>query len=173
MDDTFLYPSRLLFYTICYVSLFNHFYVWVQTEHIFLYTCTWSWLCMLIKWRLELGLYYLLPLLKNGFFMLYLFLIWVSRKVLAYVNFSFECMKTRFLYHIYFELGQSYIYRTKGRKDETLVCGYTLWIYSLNTLENTDENRIFFFRSTHHKHFGKAQHLVLWALSWHQLFSTC
>ena len=49
---------------------------------------------------------------------------------------------------------------------------YTLWIYSLSTLENTDENRIFFVRSPHHKHFGKAQHLVLWALWWHQLFST-
>ena len=49
-------------------------------------------------------------------------------------------------------------------KDETRVCGYTLWIYSLSTLENTDENRIFFVRSPHHKHFGKAQHLVLWAL---------
>ena len=35
---------------------------------------------------------------------------------------------------------------------------YTLWIYSLSTLENTDENRIFFVCSPHHKHFGKAQH---------------
>ena len=34
-------------------------------------------------------------------------------------------------------------------------------IYSLSTLENTDENRILFVRSPHHKHFGKAQHLVL------------
>ena len=41
---------------------------------------------------------------------------------------------------------------------------YMLWIYSLSTLENTDENRIFFLRSPHHKHFGKAQQLVLWAL---------
>ena len=49
---------------------------------------------------------------------------------------------------------------------------YTLWIYSLSTLKNTDENRIFFVRLPHHKHFGKAQHLVLWALWWHQLFST-
>ena len=48
---------------------------------------------------------------------------------------------------------------------------HTLWIYSLSTLENTDENRIFFVRSLHHKHLGKAQHLVLWALWWHQ-FST-
>ena len=28
--------------------------------------------------------------------------------------------------------------------DETRVCGYTFWIYSLSTLENTDENKIFF-----------------------------
>ena len=48
----------------------------------------------------------------------------------------------------------------------------TLWIYSLSTLENTDENRIFFVRSPHNKHFGKAEHLVLWAIWWHQLFST-
>ena len=50
---------------------------------------------------------------------------------------------------------------------------YTLWTYSLSTLENTDENRIFFVRSPHRKHFGKAQHSVLWVLCWHQLFSTC
>ena len=33
---------------------------------------------------------------------------------------------------------------------------YTLWIYSLRTLENTDENiyRIFFVCSPHHMHFG-------------------
>ena len=49
---------------------------------------------------------------------------------------------------------------------------YTLWICSLSTLKNTDENRIFFVHSPHHKHFGKAQHLVLWVLWWHQLFST-
>ena len=30
-----------------------------------------------------------------------------------------------------------------------------LWIFSLNSLENTDENRIFFNPSPHHKHFGK------------------
>ena len=48
-----------------------------------------------------------------------------------------------------------------------------LWIYnSLSTLENSDVNRIFFVCSPHHKHFGKAQHPVLWALWWHQLFST-
>ena len=41
------------------------------------------------------------------------------------------------------------------------------WIYSLSTLENTDEKRTFFVRSPHHKHFGKAQHLVPWALWWH------
>ena len=57
-------------------------------------------------------------------------------------------------------------------KDETRVCGYMLWIYSWSTLENTDDNRIFSVRSPHHKHFSKAQHLVLWALWWHQLFST-
>ena len=38
---------------------------------------------------------------------------------------------------------------------------YTLWIYSLC-----------FVRSPHNKYFGKAQHPVLWALWWHQLFST-
>ena len=57
-------------------------------------------------------------------------------------------------------------------KDETRVCGYTLWIYSMSTLENTDQKRIFFACSAHHQQFGKAQHLVLRALSWHQLFST-
>ena len=57
-------------------------------------------------------------------------------------------------------------------KEETRICGYTLWIYSLATLERTDENRIFLVRSPHHKHFGQAQHLVLWALWWHQLFFT-
>ena len=35
------------------------------------------------------------------------------------------------------------------------------YIYSLSTLEKTDENRMFFVRSPHHKHLGKAQHLVL------------
>ena len=49
---------------------------------------------------------------------------------------------------------------------------YTLWIYLLSTLENTGKNKIFFVRSPRHKHFGKALHLVLWALWWHQLFST-
>ena len=48
---------------------------------------------------------------------------------------------------------------------------YTLQIYSLSTPENTDENKIFFVCSPHHKHFGRAQHLVFWALWWHQLFS--
>ena len=47
---------------------------------------------------------------------------------------------------------------------------YMLWIHSLSTLENTDESKIFFVRSPHCKHFGKAQHLVLcWALWWHQI----
>ena len=49
---------------------------------------------------------------------------------------------------------------------------YTLRIYSLGTLENTDENRIFFVRSPHHMHFDRAQQLVLWALWWRQSFST-
>ena len=49
---------------------------------------------------------------------------------------------------------------------------YTLWIYFLNTLENIDENRMFFIHSLYPKHFNKAQHLVLWAVWWHQLFST-
>ena len=49
---------------------------------------------------------------------------------------------------------------------------YTLWIYSLSTLENPGENRIFFVSSPHYKHFSKAQHLVLWGFWWHQLFST-
>ena len=31
----------------------------------------------------------------------------------------------------------------------------------MSTPENTDENNIFFSRSPHHKHFGKAQHLLL------------
>ena len=38
---------------------------------------------------------------------------------------------------------------------------YDRYRYLLSTLENADENRIFFVRSSHHKHFGKAQHLVL------------
>ena len=38
---------------------------------------------------------------------------------------------------------------------------YDRYRYLLSTLENNDENRIFFVRSPHHKHFGKAQHLVL------------
>ena len=47
---------------------------------------------------------------------------------------------------------------------------YTLWIHSLGTLEDTDESKIFFVRSPHCKHFGKAQHLVLcWATWWHQI----
>ena len=58
----------------------------------------------------------------------------------------------------------------KGRN--TCLRIYTLLIYSLSTLENTGENKIFFVRSPRHKHFGKAQHLLLWAFWWHQLFST-
>ena len=41
-------------------------------------------------------------------------------------------------------------------KDEARVCGNTLWVYSLSTLENFDKNRIFFVRWPQHKHFGKA-----------------
>ena len=62
--------------------------------------------------------------------------------------------------------------RMSPGKDEIRVCGYALWIYSLSTLENTYENIIFFVRSPHYKHFGKDEHLVLWAVWWSQLFST-
>ena len=48
-------------------------------------------------------------------------------------------------------------------KDKTRVCGHALWIYWSSTLENTDENEIFFVCLPHHKHFSKAQHQVLWA----------
>ena len=41
-------------------------------------------------------------------------------------------------------------------KDKTRVCGYTLWISSLNTLENTDENITFSVRSPYHSQFVKA-----------------
>ena len=34
---------------------------------------------------------------------------------------------------------------------------YDRYRYLLSTLENADENRIFFVRSPHHKHFGKAR----------------
>ena len=44
----------------------------------------------------------------------------------------------------------------------TSTCTVIMW------LENTDENKIFFVRSSHHKHFGKAQYVVRWALWWHQ-----
>ena len=44
----------------------------------------------------------------------------------------------------------------------TSACTVIMW------LENTDENKIFFVRSSHQKHFGKAQHVVRWALWWHQ-----
>ena len=37
---------------------------------------------------------------------------------------------------------------------------YTLCIHSL-TLENIDENRLFFVCSPHHNHFGRARRLVL------------
>ena len=55
-------------------------------------------------------------------------------------------------------------------RQNTCMWTYMLWIHSLSTLENTDESKIFFVRSPHCKHFGKAQHLVLcWALWWHQI----
>ena len=38
-----------------------------------------------------------------------------------------------------------------------------IYIY-IYIYKNTDENKIFFVRSPHRKHFGKAQHLVLLAL---------
>ena len=57
-------------------------------------------------------------------------------------------------------------------KDKTRVCAHTLWILSLTALQNTDENRIYFVHSQHHKHFCQAKHLVLWGIWWHQLFST-
>ena len=34
---------------------------------------------------------------------------------------------------------------------------YVIYIYTLRTLENADENRIFFVRSPNHKDFGKAR----------------
>ena len=66
------------------------------------------------------------------------------------------------IYYIY-TICYIYIYNIYSPgKDETRVCGYIRSeFYSLSTLENTDENRIFFVCSPHHKHFGKAQHLVL------------
>ena len=42
-----------------------------------------------------------------------------------------------------------------------------VWICSLSSLANIDENRRFFVRSPLHNHFGLAQHMVLWALWWH------
>ena len=50
-----------------------------------------------------------------------------------------------------------------GRNTCVWIC--TLWLYSLSTLENTDETKLTkYFLFVHHKHFRKAQHLVLWAL---------
>ena len=46
-------------------------------------------------------------------------------------------------------------------RENTCLGKYMLWIYLLSTLENTDENSIFFVFSPHHKDFGKGQHLVL------------
>ena len=58
-------------------------------------------------------------------------------------------------------------------KDEARVSGcirseFIHWALS-RTLMKAEH---LFVRSPHHKYFGKAQHLVLWALWWHQLFST-
>ena len=53
----------------------------------------------------------------------------------------------------------------KGRN--TWMWIYMVSIYWLSTLENTDKNRIFFARSPHHKHFGKAHDLVLGGPWWH------
>ena len=72
--------------------------------------------------------------------------------------------------HILYALGRA-ILMSPG-KDETRVCGYFLWIYSLSSLENTYENTIFFVPSQHHKHFGKPQYLVPWGLWLHQLLSS-
>ena len=56
--------------------------------------------------------------------------------------------------------------------DETQVCAHTLWIYSMSTLENTDEYRMFFVHLPHHKHLEKVQHMMFWGLWRHQFFST-
>ena len=45
-----------------------------------------------------------------------------------------------------------------GGGDKNLVEGVES---TRGTLENTDENRMLFVRSPHHKHSGKAQYLVL------------
>ena len=58
-------------------------------------------------------------------------------------------------------------------KDEIRACRYTLWIFSMSTPENTNENRIVSVRSQHHKQFSKAQHLAFWALWWEKSFCTC
>ena len=54
------------------------------------------------------------------------------------------------IYHLIFN-ACTYIHESwAGRNTCMWIC--TLWICSLSTLENTDENKIFFF--VHHKHFG-------------------
>ena len=57
-------------------------------------------------------------------------------------------------------------------KDETRVCGYIRSEFIHWALWRTLMRTEYFLFVQHHKHFGKAQHLVLWALWWHQLFST-
>ena len=55
------------------------------------------------------------------------------------------------------------------------ICIIYIHMYTYLFIEHSGEHwreQIFFFLFVHHKHFGKAQHLVLWALWWHQLFST-
>ena len=55
------------------------------------------------------------------------------------------------------------------------ICIY-IYIYLNLFIEHSGEHwleqNIFYFRSPHHKHFGKVQHLVYSALWWHQLFPT-
>ena len=60
--------------------------------------------------------------------------------------------------------------RSPGQ-DETRICGYVRSEFIHRALWRT-LMRTKYFLFVHHKHFGKAQHLVFWALWWHQLFST-
>ena len=57
-----------------------------------------------------------------------------------------------------------------GRTKHVSVDMYSLNFFMEYSGEHWWEQNIFL--SVHHKRFGKAQHLVLWALWWHQLFST-
>ena len=55
---------------------------------------------------------------------------------------------------LYSLTGTSHTYESwKGRS--TCLWMYTLWICSLSTLKNTDENRMLFVESPHRNHFGK------------------